>query len=107
MGILNAFIDAANRKIAENLWPAYQQALMNYRAETLKGFIENQTNSIWKSLYLLALSQKDIHSAKNLYKKNKTSYNNGLNSLRAYRRFQPDVDLFMRKMADMASTYPY
>lgn len=104
MGILSAFLNSMNKNIAETLWPEYQSALRN-PAITLKGFIHNETNNIKKSVYLLALAQKDRYMAAEIYKGNKTGFNNGLNCLKAYRKFQPEVEMFLRRMADSVGSY--
>ena len=84
------------KMVGEQLWPTYQEAVMK-DSYTLQKIIENETNIMRKSVYLLALSERDRYKAKELYEEEKTRYNNTFNNLKNYRKFVEVIDMFMRK----------
>ena len=98
MGILNSLMDGMAKKLAEQAWPAYQQACIK-DARTLCSYIDNEENFFRKTVFLLALSKKDEYKSKEYYNKSKQAYNNQLNNLKKYNRFEHEVDTFMNKMS--------
>ncbi len=98
MGILGSLMDGFSKKLAEQAWPAYQQACIK-DSRTLCSYIDNEENFFRKTVFLLALSKKDQYKAKEYYNKNKQPYNNHLNNLKKYYRFEHEVDMFMNKMS--------
>lgn len=97
MGILDSLMGGFVKKLAEQAWPTYQQACIK-DSRTLCSYIENEENSFRKTIFLLALSKKDQYKAKEYYNKGKQTYNNHLNNLKKYKRFEYEVDMFMNKM---------
>lgn len=98
MGILGSLMDGFSKKLAEQAWPAYQQACIK-DSRTLCSYLDNEENFFKKTVYLLALSKKDQYKAKEYYNRNKQPYNNHLNNLKKYYRFEHEVDMFMNKMS--------
>ena len=98
MGILGSLMDGFSKKLAEQVWPAYQKACIK-DSRTLCSYIDNEENFFRKTVFLLALSKKDQYKAKEYYNRNKQTYNNHLNNLTKYNRFEHEVDMFMNKMS--------
>ena len=99
MGFLNSLMDGMAKKLAEQIWPTYQQACIK-DARTLCSYIDNEENYFRKTVFLLALSKKDQYKTKEYYNRSQRVYNNHLNNLKKYYRFEHEVDMFMNKMSN-------
>lgn len=97
MGVLGSLLNGMAKSMAEQAWPMYQQACMKDES-TICAYLDNETNYFKKTIWLLALSKKSTYKTQNYYKQNQNAYNNQLNNLSKYDRFQREIDVFMKKM---------
>ena len=104
MGILNSLLNGMAKYMAEAAWPGYQQACTKDE-HTICSWLENETNYFRKTVWLLALSRKNTYKARDYYFRNQKTYNNQLENLRQYNRFERDIDIFIRNMGDKKSAY--
>lgn len=98
MSILGSLMKGMGEAVGRQLWPIYEEARRR-DPHTLEKIIVNETNVTRAAVCLLALGERSVFKAKELYAKKRIGYNNVFNTLRNYRRFSPVIDMFMRKCA--------
>lgn len=100
MGIFGAIMGAMGGMVGEQLFPYYQNTALRMGAYDLEREAKDEENKLpYRAVYLLALMRKSEYSACEIYKRDKTRFENAFNQLYNYRKFKPEIDTFRRKVS--------
>lgn len=98
MGFFSALMNGFSKAVADNLWPVFQQA-RKMDEHTLRAYIENETVSMRKAVYLLAMNNINPYYSKEIYENSRTEYNNCFDNLKRSYRFEYEVNSFILNMS--------